>query len=198
MAVCKDDDSTSSFTQRNKLAYIPRSTLAEPNLATPQRVVRPLVPAYSWNRTPAGRAHQINVLNESEIDRNLCNLRGPHSTSPASADMEAETVPLDSQLPITNRNVSAIRMQPNNQIRDRVQPSTRYSQSANIICWQCEQAGHSFPTCQNPKNFIFCYRCGKKGSTSRNCPDCMARLAQALPEGSLPPQSGNARSGFPQ
>ncbi|XP_021694218.1 uncharacterized protein LOC110678162 [Aedes aegypti] len=47
-----------------------------------------------------------------------------------------------------------------------------------IICWQCESPGHTYLRCPNPKRFLFCYSCGKKGCTTRNCDACILRWRQ--------------------
>nr|XP_029731343.1 uncharacterized protein LOC115267882 [Aedes albopictus] len=55
---------------------------------------------------------------------------------------------------------------------------TRNKRSSTITCWQCGNQGHTYPTCPNPKTFMFCYSCGRKGVTTRNCQTCAARWTQ--------------------
>lgn len=47
-----------------------------------------------------------------------------------------------------------------------------------LACWQCENPGHTYPSCPNPKTFLFCYTCGKKGCTTRSCENCVTRWRQ--------------------
>ncbi|XP_055631143.1 uncharacterized protein LOC129771487 [Toxorhynchites rutilus septentrionalis] len=47
-----------------------------------------------------------------------------------------------------------------------------------ILCWQCDNPGHTYLNCPHPKRFLFCYSCGKKGCTTRNCETCMLRWRQ--------------------
>lgn len=42
---------------------------------------------------------------------------------------------------------------------------------SGVICWNCEQEGHTHNMCQSSRT-IFCHRCGKKNSTSQNCSRC--------------------------
>jgi len=39
-------------------------------------------------------------------------------------------------------------------------------------CWKCESEGHLFSSCDKEQKFKFCYRCGKKGETTKSCPKC--------------------------
>ncbi|XP_055589855.1 interaptin-like [Uranotaenia lowii] len=61
-----------------------------------------------------------------------------------------------------------------------IQPNRIFS--APIVCWQCEKQGHTFLMCPNPKTYIFCFTCGKKGCTTRNCQTCQARWRQLAPD----------------
>lgn len=185
--VCKDYDDARTYSHRNRPNQAPRLFGATQASNTPQRSSRPTA-VYSWNRSPQNRQQQVNALEEEM-----------HIAYNQEQDAMLEPVRLENQ-GSSNRHsivpeVNAIRTnawQP----RPSHHPSNGQPQQLNIICWQCEQRGHTFPNCQNPKTFIFCYKCGKRGTTSRNCPDCIARLAQAIPEASNTP--GNARPEFLQ
>lgn len=41
-----------------------------------------------------------------------------------------------------------------------------------VKCWDCLENGHSFRACTNPQGRKFCFICGRKEFTSRNCPQC--------------------------
>lgn len=41
----------------------------------------------------------------------------------------------------------------------------------NMKCWNCDQTGHSWQTCEEPRQF-FCYTCGYKRVTCKTCPRC--------------------------
>lgn len=40
--------------------------------------------------------------------------------------------------------------------------------SSTVVCWNCNKPGHIFRECRSPRQ-IFCYACGNKGKTTRNC-----------------------------
>lgn len=40
------------------------------------------------------------------------------------------------------------------------------------VCWGCGGGGHRYSVCPTPRTGIFCYRCGSRGTTWRNCPNC--------------------------
>lgn len=41
-----------------------------------------------------------------------------------------------------------------------------------IRCWNCEREGHVLRECREPRKFVLCYRCGRRNTTTANCPDC--------------------------
>lgn len=41
----------------------------------------------------------------------------------------------------------------------------------NVVCFNCDLAGHVFPTCQAERK-IFCFICGFKNATVYTCPNC--------------------------
>lgn len=46
-----------------------------------------------------------------------------------------------------------------------------------ILCWNCEERGHTFVDCLAPRN-IFCYGCGLKNTVRPQCPKCAPRALQ--------------------
>lgn len=44
--------------------------------------------------------------------------------------------------------------------------------SSNRRCWNCRELGHTFRGCKLPKQRLFCFKCGRFGTTSPNC-TCM-------------------------
>ncbi|KXJ68537.1 hypothetical protein RP20_CCG002826 [Aedes albopictus] len=192
--VCKDYDHAKMFSQKNKTSQIPRTALIEPNRGTPiyPRVSRPGVSGYSWNRAALqpNRTPQVNVIEEEELDVN------PQALMLQDANQaydQEETTTLTTVEPLEEQ-VNAVRTQGAWGQGDQALDVRR--KSLAITCWQCEQNGHAFTACRSPKTFLFCYRCGKKGFTSRNCTDCLARMSQALPDGMITSTQGNANTGF--
>ncbi|XP_011864473.1 PREDICTED: uncharacterized protein LOC105560196 [Vollenhovia emeryi] len=40
-------------------------------------------------------------------------------------------------------------------------------------CWNCEERGHYYSECPRPRNTRrFCFRCGRRGTTLKDCPNC--------------------------
>lgn len=190
IGVCKDYDEARRYSHRSRSSQIqkPFNTPQGTNNA-PQRVMRPATAGYSWNRPPPARQQHVNALEGEEVDF-------PEHAEQTVSALQPEN--LDNEVSAGSESAT----QEINALRSNIwQPrptaqSTRPAQPPSITCWQCEQHGHTFPNCQNPKTYIFCYYCGKKGTISRNCPDCITRLAQAVPEATTAP--GNARPGFLQ
>lgn len=48
----------------------------------------------------------------------------------------------------------------------------RRSNCDHVICWNCDDIGHSFTDCQSPLRKIFCYGCGCKNVYKPNCQKC--------------------------
>lgn len=49
--------------------------------------------------------------------------------------------------------------------------NTGQDRYANWMCWNCDQKGHGYITCEKERR-IFCYWCGKKDVTCARCPSC--------------------------
>lgn len=52
-----------------------------------------------------------------------------------------------------------------------VHPTASSSRSSDVVCWNCQKAGHVRNACPEPKKTV-CYRCGKMNVTVRQCPNC--------------------------
>lgn len=55
--------------------------------------------------------------------------------------------------------------------------TTLTPRNSKSVCWNCTRQGHLFKDCRERRN-TFCYTCGKRDFTSRNCPDCGARKSK--------------------
>lgn len=58
----------------------------------------------------------------------------------------------------------------------------------NIICWNCDNSGHTHRQCQKLRNF-FCYACGRKNVSVKSCPSCNSKNGKG---GATPRQSSFA------
>lgn len=45
------------------------------------------------------------------------------------------------------------------------------SRQQHKVCWNCDADGHNYIDCEKER-IIFCYRCGLKNATTRNCSNC--------------------------
>lgn len=198
--VCKDYENAKKFGQKNRASQIPRSALVEPSFATPAapRNTRSNPPEYSWNRPNRqvpNRQQYVNLIDEERLDV---------APIPEEVLSQQQGTGHGDMFPVTGFENLSVQEQEVNAIRGQASArlgqtgNQREEQRINIACWQCEQPGHTFPVCPAPKTFLFCYRCGKKGFTSRNCEDCLVRLAQALPDTNLQTIPGNGSTGFPR
>lgn len=194
--ICKDYDNAKMFCQKNKNSQIPRTALIEPNRATPTypRISRQAAPAYTWNRSPQPptRAQQVNMIEEDELEVN------PRAIlyQETSQVHEQEEAAAPARIELPDDEVNAVRGPTSWNQGNSIPNTTR--NALTIVCWQCEQTGHAFTACRTPKTYLFCYKCGKKGFTSRNCTDCLTRMSQALPDTTIQSAQGNATTGFPK
>lgn len=194
-AVCKDYDSTKLFSQKNKAAVVPRSALMEPSLATPfvNRTPKPTHSGYSWNRSFQQKPQQLNVIDEDCLEVAAVTVSSGTETFRGEDAIQAGDEMFEGEQELCAVSGQA-RWNPGGQAGG----NNQRDRTVAISCWQCGQQGHIFPTCDKPKTYLFCYRCGKKDTTSRNCVDCFARMSQALPTSSSRQNQGNGPTGYPQ
>lgn len=62
----------------------------------------------------------------------------------------------------------------------------RNSHSQNLKCWNCDEVGHGFVDCEKERS-LFCYKCGYKNVTCRNCVKCKIFGCRRLFPGNLQP-----------
>lgn len=59
-----------------------------------------------------------------------------------------------------------------NETKDKKEVVERVSESAAIVCWNCDQGGHGLQSCPKKRTRLICYGCGKKDETVLSCPKC--------------------------
>lgn len=55
--------------------------------------------------------------------------------------------------------------------------------TSRVICWNCDSPDHIYQDCREEKRNKFCYKCGKKGFISWDCPKCKGNAQQNPKEG---------------
>lgn len=53
-----------------------------------------------------------------------------------------------------------------------VELDKQYKKLLSNGCWNCGQRGHSFSQCPEPRERVFCFRCGKPNVTTAQCNNC--------------------------
>lgn len=56
-------------------------------------------------------------------------------------------------------------------VKDKSTGKSPSNRSDTLICWNCLSTSHRYPECSKPRDKLFCYHCGTKGFTRRNCLD---------------------------
>ncbi len=75
--------------------------------------------------------------------------------------------------------------------RDVVNDNSRQK----IACFNYKKTGHTHRECENRKERLFCYWCGKDFVTVKDCPNCEDRYQQKLNFSSQSQFSGNVNAG---
>jgi hypothetical protein len=53
--------------------------------------------------------------------------------------------------------------------------SRNHNQPSNeFVCWNCDAQGHGFRRCRKSRK-LFCFKCGKKNVTVKNCDVCLSK-----------------------
>ncbi|XP_058835215.1 ras guanine nucleotide exchange factor R-like [Topomyia yanbarensis] len=185
VAVCRDFEVSRSYSLRARTPFTSRTawTKPEPSIfqrSTTNRMDNANRPTF--NRQSFSTA-QVNTMESSQdIDEELDSLR-IQEREVLQQDMAFRNEAAAN----TVEEVNAVRMQ--NNWRERLSTNTGESPAREnnnnnrdlasaIVCWQCENSGHTYPRCPNPKRYLFCYSCDKKGCTTRNCDACILRWKQ--------------------
>lgn len=167
VTVCKDFEVSRSYRGRPTTAARSLGPRAEPAVfqrATINRMDNP-------NRAPLNR-QQFGTAQMNTIELN----QGFEEYLDAVEIIEREALQQDmayrnEMLSNTVEEVNTIRAQTHwrgrssdNALEAPVRESTNRDLVIAIVCWQCENPGHTYPRCPNPKRFLFCYSCGKKAA----------------------------------
>ncbi|XP_053691557.1 uncharacterized protein LOC128740069 [Sabethes cyaneus] len=202
VTVCKEFEVSRSYSFRNRSSTTPRTFW---NKSDSSPFQRPLTNKMEHSNRPAfnRQSHNTAHINAMELNSEI------EEDWDLQVIQEHEAIQQDIALRNETASnaveeVNAVRAQSNPRERfpSNLQHPAKGEQrtevsTSTIICWQCENPGHTYPNCPNPKRFIFCYSCGKKGCTTRNCEACISRWKQ-LDSTNVMPSSGNRRWENPQ
>lgn len=187
---CKEFDELKRMQEGTRKVSLPRSALLEPGLATPlssQRTPRQFAPSQRFGRVNAVESDSPTQAEEEaqgdataeqqqkseddyldqqiqQLTQQLCALRTSYSRRDGRPSQFSSNQPA--------RQAGAV--QPVAAPRNDSAVATRQAQQ-NLICWNCDETGHRFMDCTKPQAVFFCYNCGKKGVSLRNCPECKTK-----------------------
>lgn len=191
--VCNGFDETRMLLSRQRRLPMPQSALLEPNYATPSTTHK-----HAQHSAPMrfGRVHALESDLGQEVDQDRLGCLQPEEDSYAHQlenliqQVSALKARLDrkeqfrrpvSQSPRPEAGAAGTQAQQSNQQKyqhQRVQLQTAIERSIEdeqrppMVCWNCDEDGHRFTDCGKPQAMFFCYRCGQKGYSLRNCPTC--------------------------
>ncbi|XP_062705502.1 uncharacterized protein LOC109425487 [Aedes albopictus] len=207
VSVCKDFEVSRSYAIRGRASTAARTPGSRPEVSAfqrpaPNRIDRnPVnnVNRFPMNRQPFGIA-QVNMMElnqDNEEDLDLGNIR--------EREAFQQDIALRNELAMNVvEEVNAMRTQndwrarpADNILEVPVRESSNRDLATAVVCWQCDSPGHTYLRCPNPKRFLFCYSCGKKGCTTRNCDACILRWRQ-LETQNAPQVPGNRNWENPQ
>lgn len=174
VAVCRDFAVSRSYCMRNRNLAPPRPTWSRAENPTFNRPTRP-----SNTNQPFTR-QQVNAMSRDLKEQ----IEEVHPAAILEQEEARQQLAIEWEEATTeSEEVNAIRMQGtwprNHEAPQEAQNfGTRSIRTASVTCWQCGNQGHTYPTCPNPKTYVFCYSCGNKGATTRNCQTCASRMTQ--------------------
>lgn len=181
---CKEFDELRRLQEGQRRRTIYPSSLLEPSLATPapqQRATRNSNPIIQ-------RFPKVHAIEQCETNTYL-----PDTAEVKDPEIRAkEEERIDSRLDQLLQQVDALKLKFDrrdtlgNQLtsissnrRDTQHGDNSSSRTAPLSCWNCDEEGHRFLDCPKPQAVIFCYRCGQKGFSLRNCSICRVRSGNA-------------------
>lgn len=179
--------------RRQRRVPFPHSSLLEPHLATPStnrpQQINQSIPRF-------GRVHALDAEEELLQHDNSYELQQSIATQKPADKGNAQRLRSEAQqtekedwhqrvLELTEQ-VNALRLRQDSK-EDRSHRSTQHQQPRQtaeqhqqqtterrpgLTCWNCDEDGHRFMDCPKPQAVMFCYRCGHKGYSLRNCLTC--------------------------
>lgn len=80
-----------------------------------------------------------------------------------------------------SNKVSELETSPELESQDCLNLIDSLSKNSPRTCWNCDADGHNWIECDSPPK-MFCYRCGMKNCTTRNCNQCASRRNFRFPQ----------------
>lgn len=194
---CKEFDELKKMQDGQRRVVLPRSALLEPTLSTPQSTQRG-----SRFHNQSQRFGRVNVVETEErqqpdrmtrVDPSQQDQRCQEEDVEEDERIKLLTEQVNAlRMRFDKKEFRAYQtnngqhQQPQQQQHQQQQQNPHYQDqqqaarsstenraSQVAICWNCDAEGHRFMDCDKQQVMMFCYRCGRKGYSLRNCPDCL-------------------------
>ncbi|XP_038116911.1 myb-like protein P [Culex quinquefasciatus] len=194
---CKEFDELKKMQNGQRRVVLPRSALLEPTLSTPQSTQRGS--RFHNQSQRFGRVNVVETEERQQPDRmtrvdpsqqdQRCqeeDVEEDERIKLLNEQVNALRMRFDKKEFRAYQTNNGQHQQPQQQQHQQQQQNPHYQDqqqaarsstenraSQVAICWNCDAEGHRFMDCDKQQVMMFCYRCGRKGYSLRNCPDCL-------------------------
>lgn len=143
-----------------------------------------------------GIRQMIATYSTNDIDAFIDQCRDREQLCPSQQFRKVHELHSDVPYPLNSSGVSQDPSPSSSQLNPMVEAFRNPSYSQNLKCWNCDEVGHGFMECEKERT-LFCYKCGTKNVTCRNCTKFRNFRVQEILTGESLAQSTNPESIFP-
>lgn len=114
-------------------------------------------------------ANQADTSKDRRISRHMASLG--FDEGPAVEEMVGPV--LNPPITMGIGSISQTAMEANGfAVEALTHPRLKENRAEYMICWNCDDIGHSFVDCSSPERKVFCYGCGTKNTYKPSCGKC--------------------------
>lgn len=149
---------------------------------------------FTWLDIPIDNLHQVFIVRNNLLPKYSqgvapFEIRSLSELAKVCRRVESATQSVTMSLPFESHNYSRNQFQRSrtlNELEQEEEPVDcvgdlcAIGRSGPIKCFNCQKNGHIFRSCTKPRDGVFCYGCGIRNVTTKNCDKCAGNGARGM------------------